>query len=87
MLSKKIKVNNPSGLHMRPAGVFVNAVTPYDSSISFNIRGNTYNAKSMINVLAAAVKSGDEIELVVDGADEQVCMDAAVSAIESGLGE
>ena len=87
MLSRKITVNNPSGLHMRPAGVFVKAVAPFASSVSFGIRGKSYNAKSMIKVLSAAVKSGDEIELNIEGEDEQACMDAVVAAIESGLGE
>ena len=87
MLSKQITINNPSGLHMRPAGVFVKAATPFKSVVSFDIRGNTYNAKSMINVLSAAVKRGDEIELKIEGEDEQACMDAVVSAIENGLGE
>ena len=87
MLIKKIAINNPSGLHMRPAGIFVKAVTPFKSDVSFGIRGGTYNAKSMIIVLSAAVKCGDEIELKIEGEDEQACMDAVVSAIESGLGE
>ena len=87
MLSKKIIIHNPSGLHMRPAGLFVKAVTPFKADVSFDIRGSTYNAKSMINVLSAAVKCGDEIELKIEGEDEQACMDAIVAAIESGLGE
>jgi phosphocarrier protein len=87
MLRKQITINNPSGLHMRPAGVLVKTVTPFKSAVSFDIRGHTYNAKSMINVLSAAVKRGDEIELRIEGEDEQACMDAVVSAIESGLGE
>ena len=86
-MRKKITINNPSGLHMRPAGIFVKAVTPFKSHVGFEVRGNAYNAKSMINVLAAAVKCGDEIELVIEGEDELVCMDAVVAAIESGLGE
>jgi len=87
MLSRSITVKNPSGLHMRPAGIFVKAVTAFKSNVGFDIRGKSYNAKSMINVLSAAVKCGDEIELKIEGEDEQACMDAVVSAIESGLGE
>ena len=87
MLSRKITINNPSGLHMRPAGLFVKAVAPFKSNVEFGIRDKEYNAKSMINVLSAAVKRGDEIELKIIGEDEQACMDAVVSAIESGLGE
>ena len=81
MLNKKVTINNPSGLHMRPAGVFVKAASPFKSNVGFEIRGATYNAKSMINVLSATVKSGDEIELAIDGEDEQACMDAVVAEI------
>lgn len=87
MLSRKKVISNPSGLHMRPAGVFVKACTPFKSDVNFEIRGNTYNGKSMINVLSAAVKCGDEIELKIEGEDEQACMDAVIAAIEDGLGE
>jgi len=87
MLTKTIAILNPSGLHMRPAGLFVKTVTPFQSEVLFTIRDSEYNAKSMISVLSAMVKSGDEIELRISGADEQACMDAVVSAIESGLGE
>ena len=87
MLSRRITVNNPSGLHMRPAGLFVKAVTPFKSNVEFSIRDKSYNAKSMLNVLSAAVKRGDEIELKIQGEDERACMDAVVAAIEDGLGE
>ena len=87
MLSKSITIKNPSGLHMRPAGVFVKACIPFKSDIFFDIRGNSYNGKSMIKVLSAAVKCGDGIELRIDGEDEADCMDAVIAAVESGLGE
>ena len=87
MLTRKITIQNPSGLHMRPAGVFVKALSPFKSNVTFEIREKTYNAKSMISVLSAAVKSCNEIELRIEGEDEQACMDAAVDAIEKGLGE
>ena len=87
MMKRKVTVKNPSGLHMRPAGIFVKAATPFKSTVEFEVRGTTYNAKSMINVLSAAVKSGDVIELKIAGADEKACMDTLVSAVESGLGE
>jgi phosphocarrier protein len=87
MLSRKIIIRNQSGLHMRPAGVFVKACMPFKSDVLFDIRGNTYNGKSMIKILSATDKSGDEIELRIDGEDEESCMDAIVAAIESGLGE
>ena len=45
------------------------------------------NAKSVLSVLGACIKSGDEIVLICDGEDEEEAMKAMVEAIESGLGE
>ena len=47
----------------------------------------TANAKSVLSVLGACVKSGDEIEIKCDGVDEQEALTAMVDAVENGLGE
>ena len=49
--------------------------------------GGTANAKSVLSVLGACIKCGDEIELICDGADEQEAMKALTDAISGGLGE
>ena len=87
MLTRKITITNPSGLHMRPASVFLKTILPFRSSVMFRIRGSEYNGKSMLNVLSACVKCGEEINLSINGEDEQDCMDAVAAAIEGGLGE
>lgn len=87
MLIKKVTIKNPSGLHMRPAGVFAKAILPFKSDVMFEKGGSEYNGKSMLNILSAAVKCGDEIELRVSGEDEEECLKTVVEAIESGLGE
>lgn len=87
MLSQKITIHNPSGLHLRPAGILCNTAIKYQSLITFTYDGGTANAKSVLSVLGACVKCGDEIELVCEGADEEEAMKAMVDAISSGLGE
>ena len=87
MISKKITITNPSGLHLRPAGNLCNEAMKYKSLITFSFDGGTANAKSVLSVLGACVKCGDEIELVCEGADEREAMEALVGAISSGLGE
>ena len=59
----------------------------YQSAITFEYDGGTANAKSVLSVLGACVKSGDEITLVCEGEDEQAAIDALVALIEGGLGE
>ena len=41
----------------------------------------------MLSVLAACVKQGESIELVVEGDDEEEAMENMVRVIEEGLGE
>ena len=87
MISQKITVNNPSGLHLRPAGVLCNEAMKYSSRIVLAFDGSEANAKSVLSVLGACVKCGDEIELICDGTDEQEAMKALTDAISGGLGE
>ena len=58
-----------------------------DRLITFTFRDSTANAKSVLSVLGACVKCGDEIELTCEGEDEEEALKALVNAIESGLGE
>ncbi|MDD4509932.1 MAG: HPr family phosphocarrier protein [Oscillospiraceae bacterium] len=87
MVSQKVVIKNPSGLHLKPAGLLCNIAIRYQSLITFAYKKGTANAKSVLSVLAACVKNGDEIELVCDGPDEQEALSALVEAIEDGLGE
>ena len=57
------------------------------TAITFEYDGGTANAKSVLSVLGACIKCGDEIELICDGADEQEAMKALTDAISGGLGE
>lgn len=87
MVSKKVMIKNPTGLHLRPAGVLCKEAMQFKSLITFNFRGGTANAKSVLSVLGACIKSGTEIELVCEGEDEELALKTLVDAIESGLGE
>lgn len=87
MVSQKVVIKNPTGLHLRPAGILCKEAMQFSSLITFTFRGNTANAKSVLSVLGACVKSGDEIELICEGVDEKAALAAMVEAVESGLGE
>ena len=87
MVSKRVVIKNPTGLHLRPAGILCKEAMKYKSLITFSFRESTANAKSVLSVLGACVKCGDEIEFVCEGDDENEALEALVSAVESGLGE
>ncbi len=87
MESQKVTIKNPTGLHLRPAGVLCKEAMQFRSLITFTFRENTANAKSVLSVLGACVKSGDEIEIHCEGEDEKEALKTLVAAIENGLGE
>ena len=87
MVSQKVTIKNPTGLHLRPAGILCKEAMNFKSLITFHYRGNTANAKSVLSVLGACIKSGDEIELVCDGEDEADALAFLVNLIEEGFGE
>ena len=87
MVSQKIKIMNPTGLHLRPAGNLCKEAMKFKSLITFEYRNNVANAKSVLSVLGACIKSGDEINLICDGEDEKEALEALTKAIEEGLGE
>ena len=87
MVSKKVVITNPTGLHLRPAGNLCKVAMNFKSHITFSYGDNVANAKSVLSVLGACVKCGDELEFKCEGPDEEEAMSAMVEAIEGGLGE
>ena len=87
MVSAITVIKNPSGLHLRPAGILCKEALLVRSTISFRIGNTTANAKSVLSVLGACVKSGDAIEFICEGPDEEQALTAMVKIVESGLGE
>ena len=87
MVSAKVVIKNPTGLHLRPAGILCKEAMNFKSSVNFRFKNTTANAKSVLSVLGACVKSGDEIEFVCEGVDEKEALAAMVQAVEDGLGE
>lgn len=87
MVRQKVVIKNPTGLHLRPAGILCREAMEFNSKITFTFRGSTANAKSVLSVLGAGIKSGDEIELICEGSDENEALSTVIKVIEDGLGE
>lgn len=87
MVSQKVVIKNPTGLHLRPAGILCKEAMQFKSLITFKFHDNTANAKSVLSVLGACIKSGDEVEFFCEGEDEEIALETIIKAIENGLGE
>lgn len=66
-------VQEPSGLHARPAGLLVKAAKALDSTITVkNPAGKSAVATKLMAVMGLGIKQGDAITVTVDGGDEEV---------------
>lgn len=80
-------IHNPTGLHARPAKIFVNIAKQYQAKIQVFHGAKKANAKSMISLLTLGVESGSQIRVEAEGDDEVAAIDALRQIIEDGLGE
>jgi len=87
MIARQVVTNNRSGLHARPAAVFVQNAGKFKSAITIKHQEKTINGKSILSVLAGGLSCGAAIELLVDGEDEQAAADALMQLFAAGLGE
>ena len=81
MVSRTIQVCNEEGIHLRPAGIVCEAAYRFQSKILFLYDGKRINAKSVLNVLSAGILPGDSIEIVCEGEDERLALDALCKVI------
>lgn len=87
MVSNKLIINIPAGLHLRPISVLCNRAIDFQATVIIKIAEKSVNAKSMLGVLSACVKHGDEIELVCEGPDEVEALTVLSNMIQCGLGD
>lgn len=87
MITRKLTIINPSGLHLNPSGMLCLEANKYRSKITIITPKRRANAKSILNVLGACIKQFDEIELACDGEDEDKAMEVLSKMIEDGFGE
>lgn len=64
-------IQDPMGLHARPAGMLVKACAGYASKITLTAPTGTADAKRLMGIMRLAAKQGMELTIQVEGADEE----------------
>ena len=64
-------INDPMGLHARPASMVVKACGAYASKVTITAPTGTADAKRLMAVMRLGAKQGMELTVAVDGADEE----------------
>ena len=87
MLSQNIVITNPMGLQAYTIRYLCRETMKFKCQVRFKCKGTVTNAKSVLSMLAAGIRGGDEITLMCEGEDEAEAMSYLTDFIESGIGE
>ena len=88
MVTKKVTVVNEQGIHMRPAGIIAKVVKEHpECEVTLIVNGKEVKAKAPMQIMAACMKRGCEVEIVCNGADEQAVVDEIAALFENGFDE
>ncbi len=85
MTETTLTLQNETGLHSRPADLFVRTAKLYASTITVQKGEKTSDAKNIIKVILLNVSQGQEVTLRADGPDEQEAIDDLRTLIESNF--
>ena len=86
-MEKIVVIKNASGLHARPAGMFVKKAAEFKSTVEVLAKGKTVNAKSIMGIMSLGLAQGDELTVVANGEDQETAVAALVELVEGGFGE
>lgn len=87
MIKKKVSIVNKAGLHARPAAALVKLASKYEADFFIHMYGYKVNGKSILGVMTLAAEQGAELELELDGPDEEEAAEEIIALIDDGFGE
>lgn len=87
MIKRKFVLKNKTGLHARPAAIFVQTSNNFKSSINVYCNERKVDAKSILSVLTLGAEMGMEIVIEINGSDETEALKALAKLIENKFGE
>ncbi len=79
---RTVTIASKSGLHARPASLFVQQAKEFHCRITISRKEKTVNARSILSVLSLGVEQGDEVILKADGDDATIAIDRLASLLE-----
>lgn len=87
MTEATMLVENKSGIHARPASMFVQEAMKFTSAVQIKARDKVADAKSILMIMGMGLSRGTEITIMADGPDEKEAVEALQKLVASKFGE
>jgi len=80
-------VSDPVGFHLRAAGRIVKLTKSFAAEITIRYNGRVANAKSIMGLASLAAEFGTQVEIEVNGPDEDKALTDLTHLIEVDLAQ
>ena len=81
MITQELVIKNKTGLHARPAALWVQTAGRYQSSIRLVKGERDVDGKSLLGLLSLGLSAGSVFQLVVSGPDEAAAAEALTALV------
>jgi phosphocarrier protein len=78
-------INDPLGIHARPAGLLVKQASQFSSKITITKEGKEADAKKILGIMSLGVKKDHDVTIKAEGDDEDAAIEALSTFIKSNL--
>ncbi|GAC1380808.1 MAG: phosphoenolpyruvate--protein phosphotransferase [Ktedonobacteraceae bacterium] len=86
-LEVQLTVTNPTGLHARPATLFVQTAAQFHSRIEASGRERQTEATNIIGVLSLGLRQGDTLTLRANGVEAEAALEALSNLVQADFYE
>ena len=87
MTEQEVLIQNKTGIHARPASIFVQTASKFKSKIQVKAKGRAVDAKSILMLMSMGLVKGTDIVICAEGPDEQDAVKTLVDLVNSKFGE
>jgi phosphocarrier protein HPr len=87
MKTASTQIVNKLGMHARASAKFVSLAAHFKSDVTLGRNGQHANGKSIMGIMMLAAGKGTQVELTVDGEDEDQALIELIELINNRFGE
>lgn len=78
-------IQDPVGIHARPAGLLVKKAASLQSKITISGNGKSADAKKLIMLMGLGIKQGMEVSCQIEGEDEEKALEEMQTFFKENL--
>lgn len=87
MIKQQVRIQNKLGLHTRAAAKLVDTAQRYASRIELVFNDRTVDCKSIMGVITLGAVKDNELDVIVNGEDENEAIAAIEKVVNDKFGE